>query len=240
MLLWAQDLRNFVSAQPLALLEDMQAHIQKTFGVKCSRASLSRRMREMGFTRGIIRRGFRSSDPSVPPLSQIDMERLMGGPSPNDELVGLNGNAKKAKYAWLMHGEPAGTRKPRKKKQQQQQQQQQLSDVQMDDSMIQPGLDDAQIDGMEHHNGHEQEHDHANEHHIMASQYPIPVGQQQMPSAISHDGYVSSYVSSYRQVTADGGMMVHHAGEHPPHMGSMMAGPPPQTMSMIRGSLSMN
>jgi hypothetical protein len=228
----AQDLRNFVSAQPLALLEDMQSHIQKTFGVKCSRASLSRRMREMGFTRGIIRRGFRSSDQSIPHLSQIDMERLMGDPSPNDELLGLNGNAKKAKYAWLLDGEPAGSRKPRKKKQ--------SAGVQIDDSMIQPGLDDEQMDGTEHQNRHEQEHEHDNEHHMMASQYPIPVGQQHMPPTISHDGYVPSYISPYRQVRAGGGMMVRHAGEQSPHMGAMMAGPPPQTLTMIRGSLSMN
>jgi hypothetical protein len=210
----------------------MQAHIQKTFGVKCSRASLSRRMREMGFTRGIIRRGFRSSDQSVPHLSQIDMERLMGDPSPNDELVGLNGNAKKAKYAWLLDGEPAGTRKPRKKKQ--------AGAVQIDESMIQPGLDDAQMDSMDHQNGHGHDQDHDQEHHMMASQYPIPVGQQHIPPTIAHDGYVPSYISPYRQVTADGGMMVRHAGEHSPHMGGMMSGPPPQTMSMIRGSISMN
>jgi hypothetical protein len=180
-------------------------------------------MREMGFTRGIIRRGFRSSDQSVPHLSQIDMERLMGDPSPNDELAGLNGNAKKAKYAWLLDGEPAGTRKPRKRKQ--------SGAVQIDDSMIQPGLDDARMDGMEHPNRHEPEHEQDNEHHMMTSQY--------MPPTISHDGYVPSYISPYRQVTADGGMMVRHAGEHSPHMGAMMAGPPPQTLSMIRGSLSM-
>jgi hypothetical protein len=228
----AQDLRNFVSAQPLALLEDMQTHIQKTFNVKCSRASLSRRMREMGFTRGIIRRGFRSSDQSVPHLSQIDMERLIGDPSPNDDLAGLNGNAKKAKYAWLLDGEPAGSRKPRKKKQ--------SGGGQIDDSMIQPGLDDARMDGMEHQNTHEPEHEPDNEPHMMASQYPIPVGQQHMPPTISHDGYAPSYISPYRQVAADGGMMVRHAGDHSPHMGAMMAGPPPQTLSMIRGSLSMN
>ena len=222
----AQDLRTFVSTQPLALLEDMQSHIQKTFGVKCSRASLSRRMREMGFTRGIIRRGFRSSDQSVPHLSAVDMERLMGDPSPNDELVSLNGNAKKAKYAWLLDGQPAGTRKPRKRKSQ-------AGGVQIDDSMIQPGLDDTEINVMEHQNGHEHEHDHDQEHHMMTSQYPIPVDQQHIPPTISSDGsYVPSYISPYRQVTADGGSS--------PHMGAMMAGPPPQTLSMIRGSLNMN
>jgi len=195
----------------------MQSHIQKTFGVKCSRASLSRRMREMGFTRGIIRRGFRSSDQSVPPLSQVDIQRLMADPSPDDELVGLTGNAKKAKYAWLLDGEPAGARKPRKRKQ---------SGVQMDDSMIQPGLDDSHLDGMEHH---------PDESHLMTSQYPIPVGQQHLPPAIAHDGYVPSYMSPYRQVTAENGMMVRHAGEHSPHMpGGMMAGPP-QSLSMVHG-----
>lgn len=155
----------------------------------------------------------------------------MGDPSPNDELAGLNGNAKKAKYAWLLDGEPAGTRKPRKKKQ--------SGGVPIDDSMIQPGLDDTRMDGMEHQNRHEPEHEQDSGHHMITSQYPIPVGQQHMPPTISHDGYVPSYISPYRQVTADGGMMVRHA-EHSPHMGAMMAGPPPQTLSMIRGSLSMN
>jgi len=216
--LFLQDLRQFVSAQPLALLEDMQAHIQKTFGVKCSRASLSRRMREMGFTRGIIRRGFRSSDQSVPPLSQVDIERLMADPSPDEELVSLAGNAKKAKYAWLLDGEPAGTRKPRKKKQ---------SGVQMDDSMIQPGLDEDNLGGM----------DHADENHMMHSQYPIPVGQQHLPQPISHEGYVPNYISPYRQVT-EGGMMIRHASEHSPHMGGMMGGVgPSQPLSMVRGPL---
>jgi len=191
-------------------------------------------MREMGFTRGIIRRGFRSSDQSVPHLSAIDMERLIGDPSPNDELVGLNGNAKKAKYAWLLDGVPESTRKPRKKKKNSQ-----PGDMQIDESMIQPGLDDAQIDEMEHQNGHEHEHDR--DHHMMTSEYPIPVGQQHMPPTISHGGgYVPSYISPYRQATTDGGMMVRHPGEHSPHMGAMMAGPPPQTLSMIRGSLGMS
>ena len=160
----------------------------------------------------------------------------MGDPSPNDELIGLNGNAKKAKYAWLLDGEPAGSRKPRKKKNQ-------SGGGQIDDSMIQPGLDDTQMDAMDHQNGREHEHEreHDQEHHMMASQYPIPVGQQHMPPTITHDGgYVPSYISPYRQVSTSGGIMVRHAGEHSPHLGAMMAGPPPQTLSMIRGSLSMN
>lgn len=183
----------------------MQSHIQKTFGVKCSRASLSRRMREMGFTRGIIRRGFRSSDQSVPPLSQVDIERLIADPSPDDELVGLTGNAKKAKYAWLLDGEPAGTRKPRKKKQ---------SGVEMDESLIQPGLDDGHLGGM----------DDPDENHMMTSQYPIPVGQHHLSPA--QDPYVPSYMSPYRQVTAENGMMIRHAGENPSPLSRMMAGPP--------------
>ena len=158
----------------------------------------------------------------------------MGDPSPNEELVGLNGNAKKAKYAWLLEGEPAGTRKPRKKKKQ-------VGGVQIDESMIQPDLDDAQMDRLERQNGHEHGHDHEEEqHHMMNSQYPVPVGQQHMPSTISHEGYVPSYLTPYRQVTAEGGMLVRHPSEHTPHMGAMMAGPPPQALSMIRGSLSMN
>ena len=226
------DLRQFVSAQPLALLEDMQAHIQEKFNVKCSRASLSRRMREMGFTRGIIRRGFRSSDQSIPPLSDVDIQRLMADPSPDEELVGVTGNAKKAKYAWLLNGEPAGVRKPRKKRSQAGEVQGE-EDVQVD-PMLQDGVQagreigsQPQMDG---------QNDHMNGEHDMQSQYPMPVGQQYLPAPLQHGGYDSSYISPYRSVTADRGMMV----QNPDQDSSLAAGGAmngPRQMALMRESM---
>ena len=95
----------------------MHKHIQTTFHVKCSRSSLSRRMRDMGFTRGIIRQGCRFSEQPVPELSAANYARLLADPSPGEELMNLPGNSKKAKYAWLVEGEQLlGTKKPRKKR----------------------------------------------------------------------------------------------------------------------------
>ncbi|PGH07749.1 hypothetical protein AJ80_07954 [Polytolypa hystricis UAMH7299] len=47
-------LREFVSARPLAKLKDLQAHIEEEFDIKCSRTSMARRMREMGYDRTLI------------------------------------------------------------------------------------------------------------------------------------------------------------------------------------------
>ena len=156
-------------------------------------------MREMGFTRGIIRRGFRSSDQSVPHLSQVDIQRLMSDPSPDDDLVNLSGNAKKAKYAWLLEGEPPSAKRPRKKRK---------SGGQTEEPLLQNGDGQGSLESMEN----------PIENGVMSSQYPIPVGQQHLPPTISHDGYVPSYISPYRHVTADGGMMVRHAGENQSQM----------------------
>ena len=178
----------------------MQAHIQKTFNVTCSRASLSRRIRAMGFTRGIIRRGFRSSDQSVPPLSPADIRRLMADPCPDEELVSLPGNAKKARYAWLLDADPESSRKPRRKKNAGQQ-----------GVPVQPGLGELPIE-------------QSPEEQMVAGQYSIPVSQSLSP--IAHEGYEPSYISPYRQVTAEGGMMIRHQGENSTAINSrqLMAG----------------
>ena len=226
------DLREFVSAQPLALLEDMQAHIQQKFNVKCSRASLSRRMREMGFTRGIIRRGFRSSDQSIPPLSDVDIQRLMADPSPDEELVGMTGNAKKAKYAWLLNGEPAGVRKPRKKRSQAGEAQVE-EDVQVD-PMLQDGVQAGrEADSQPQMNG---QNDHMNGEHGMQSQYPMPVGQEYLSTPLQHSGYDPSYISPYRSVTADRGMLV----QQPEQDSTLSAGGAmngPRQMALMRDSM---
>jgi hypothetical protein len=113
----SQDLRQYVASQPLALLVDMQKYVQEKYNIKCSRASLSRRIREMGYTRGIIRRGFRAEDQQVPQISPADMLRIMGDPSPDEDMMNLPPNAKRTRYAWLLHGEKPvkKAKKPRKK-----------------------------------------------------------------------------------------------------------------------------
>lgn len=100
------DLREYVGTNPLALLSDMQKYIAEKWEVKVSRASLSRRMKELGFTRGVVRRGMGE----VPALSQVDYERLL-----NEESVGEGGLQgqeanTRTKYAWLLDGEPAPRR----------------------------------------------------------------------------------------------------------------------------------
>ena len=95
----------------------MQKYVQEKYNIRCSRASLSRRIREMGYTRGIIRRGFRAEDQQVPQISPADMLRIMGDPSPDEDLMNLPPNAKRTRYAWLLHGEKPvkKVKKPRKK-----------------------------------------------------------------------------------------------------------------------------
>lgn len=99
------DLRDYVGSNPLALLSDMQSHISTKFEVKVSRASLSRRMKELGFTRGVVRRGAGAADP-LPELSQVDYARLV-----NEEVVNESAlNGTRTKYAWLLDGQPVQRR----------------------------------------------------------------------------------------------------------------------------------
>lgn len=101
------DLRDYVSGNPLALLADMQTYISTKFEVKVSRASLSRRMKELGFTRAIVRRGagFNDSLP-LPELSQVDYARLVNEEGVNEGFL----NGTRTKYAWLLDGQPVQRR----------------------------------------------------------------------------------------------------------------------------------
>lgn len=101
------DLRDYVSGNPLALLADMQTYISTRFEVKVSRASLSRRMKELGFTRAIVRRGagFNDSLP-LPELSQVDYARLVNEEGVNEGFL----NGTRTKYAWLLDGQPVQRR----------------------------------------------------------------------------------------------------------------------------------
>ena len=76
-------LKQFVTENPLALLEDMQRWLADNFGLKCSRASISRRMDQLGFERGMIRKGIRcpananvSTDSDLAQLTVEDYERI--------------------------------------------------------------------------------------------------------------------------------------------------------------------
>lgn len=136
----------------------------------------------MGYTRGIIRRGFRSDDQQVPQISPADMLRIMGDPSPDDEMLNLPPNAKRARYAWLMDGEKPvkKVKKARKKG-------------------TEPAQENAESAGPV---------DPALEN---TAPEQLPQGQSQNhPQPTSSNGYSQTpiYISPYRQVTAGGGLVI--------------------------------
>jgi len=196
-----------VAAQPLALLVDMQKYVQEKYSIKCSRASLSRRIREMGYTRGIIRRGFRSDDQQVPEISPADMLRIMGDPSPDDEMMNLPPNAKRARYAWLMDGEKP-VKKVKKPKTKDTESAQENAEAETHDP-IDPAIQDAPAEQLPQ--GQSQSH------------------HQPMPS----NGYSQPpmYISPYRQVTTSGGLVISgHPLDSNRNMGQHMS--PEGSMSM--------
>ena len=90
-------LYNYVLEHPLSILEDMQSFLQEGFGVKASRASISRRLWELGFERGMIRKGVRglgnanvSETRELAVLGEGDVERIrreVGRRSDGGEMV---------------------------------------------------------------------------------------------------------------------------------------------------------
>jgi hypothetical protein len=105
-----QDLREYVAGRPLANLEDIQTHIQDTFNIKCSRSSISRRMKDMGYVRSIIQRGIKSVEKdNLSRVSEADMLRLMADPSAGENNIGLSGKPK-IKYAWLLTSQSVSRR----------------------------------------------------------------------------------------------------------------------------------
>ena len=199
-----------MAAQPLALLVDMQKYVQEKYSIKCSRASLSRRIRGMGYTRGIIRRGFRSDDQQVPQISPADMLRIMGDPSPDDDMLNLPPNAKRARYAWLMDGEKPvkKVKKPRKKDTETAEEDAEAVGP-VDPAITQPAAE--QLPQGQSQNQHE----------------PM------QPSGYSHPAI---YISPYRQVTASGGLIIsphpvdsnRNMGQHVSPEGSMSTSMPPR------------
>jgi len=105
-----EDLRAYVASRPLANLEDIQTHIQDTFNIKCSRSSISRRMKDMGYVRSIIQRGIKSVEKdNLSRVSEADMLRLMADPSAGENNIGLSGKPK-IKYAWLLTSQSVSRR----------------------------------------------------------------------------------------------------------------------------------
>ncbi|EEQ84769.1 uncharacterized protein BDCG_08038 [Blastomyces dermatitidis ER-3] len=91
-------LGDFVNARPLASIEDMQSYIQNTFSIKCSYRSVSRRLKDIGYTRTIIQRGNRSLEKNnIPLLSDTNKLRIQNDPAAPELL-----NKPKVLYAWIL------------------------------------------------------------------------------------------------------------------------------------------
>ncbi|PGG97033.1 hypothetical protein GX51_07532 [Blastomyces parvus] len=91
-------LGNFINARPLASIEDMQSYVQTTFNIKCSYQSVSRRLKDMGYSRTIIQRGNRSLEKNnLPVLSEANKFRIQNDPAAAELL-----NKPKVLYAWIL------------------------------------------------------------------------------------------------------------------------------------------
>ncbi|KAK2804825.1 hypothetical protein FQN51_001467 [Onygenales sp. PD_10] len=100
-----EGLREYVNAHPLSNLEDMQNHIANTFHLKCSFRAISRRLKDMGYTRSIVQRGNRSLEKdNLPTLSETDRQRLQADPAASDLL-----DKPKVTYAWLLTSTPVNS-----------------------------------------------------------------------------------------------------------------------------------
>lgn len=137
----------------------------------------------MGYTRGIIRRGFRSEDRQVPDISPADMVRIMRNPPPNDEMMDLPPNAKKARYAWLLHGQKPEkkSKAPRKKP----------TETVQDDAVATGPVDPAIMQ-------------------TEPEQLPQEHLQTQHQQSLHSNNYSQTlnYLSPYRQVASNGGLAV--------------------------------
>lgn len=184
----------------------MASYINEKYSVKCSRASLSRWLDKLGFERRIIRRGNRSREKDVPPLSEVDMMRLLSDPSPDTEIMNLPGNSKKARYAWLSKIE-TGEDGPRKPKRKPKGAPADASDTVSHEPAVQMGQ-------MEQTAPVEQ----------MAPQDALAGGimaAAAMATPVNYNvyGQPNNYVSPYRTVTPSGGLII---GPSPPMAGQMI------------------
>jgi hypothetical protein len=161
----------------------------------------------MGYTRGIIRRGFRSEDQEVPQISPADMLRIMGDPSPDEDMMNLPPNAKRARYAWLLDGEKPEkkVKKPKKKGTEPAQEDAEVADP------VDPALSNPTAG------------------QLAQGQPQTQPQAQAMPS----HGYSQTpmYISPYRQVTSSGGLVISgHPMDSNRSMGPHMS--PESSMSM--------
>ena len=139
----------------------------------------------MGYTRGIIRRGFRAEDQQVPQISPSDMLRIMGDPSPDENVMNLPPNAKRTRYAWLLHGEKPvkKTKKPRKKDAPDSEPVQESADA---GGPVDPAITQAATEQVPQS---ETPHPHPS---MPSNEYPPP----------------PMYISPYRQATESGGLVI--------------------------------
>ncbi|KAK2810207.1 hypothetical protein FQN50_003177 [Emmonsiellopsis sp. PD_5] len=100
-----EGLREYVNAHPLSNIEEMQNHIENTFHLKCSFRAISRRLKDLGYTRSIVQRGNRSLEKdNLPNLSETDRQRLQADPAASDLL-----DKPKVTYAWLLTSAPVSS-----------------------------------------------------------------------------------------------------------------------------------
>ncbi|KAN0084969.1 hypothetical protein V8E54_001436 [Elaphomyces granulatus] len=109
-----EELRQYVEQHPLAGLKELQAHIEGKFSVACGRPSISRRLKEMGYTLSIVSRGATSIEKeNLPQLSHEDTQRLTLDPTAEGTMSAGSGSV----YAWLKTSKPVPRRTgPREKK----------------------------------------------------------------------------------------------------------------------------
>jgi len=109
-----EELRQYVEQHPLAGLKELQTHIEGKFNVACGRPSISRRLKEMGYTLSIISRGATSVEKeNLPQLSHEDTQRLIMDPTAEGTMSTGSGSV----YAWLKTSKPVPRRTgPREKK----------------------------------------------------------------------------------------------------------------------------
>ena len=97
-------LRTYVLEHPLAILEDMQGFLETEWGKKCSRATISRQLWDLGFERGMIRKGVRgmgnanvSETSELAVLGEVDLDRIrreVGRMNPGGDVVMVLGGGR--------------------------------------------------------------------------------------------------------------------------------------------------
>ena len=182
----------------------MATYINGKYNLTCSRASLSRWLDKLGFERRIIRRGNRSRDKDIPPLSEADMMRLLSDPSPDTEIMNLPPNSKKARYAWLAKTATAEDAEPKRKRKAKG-----ASQAEPDPPSTESSAQPAQPASSTHMDS--QDH--------LAGSIMQSAGMTTPPNYSTY--HPSTYISPYRTITPNGGLVV--GGPPPPLAGQMLS-----------------